>query len=505
MPLDANSLIPTIEWAALWPVVAVIGTGVVALIVEMLQPRRNNNLVASLSIAGLVAAGWLIALQLPAPSGETVGGMFLEDRLGLLLQLVMLGSAALCFLFSEPYLREKGAPFAEFYPLALWSLAGGMLMVATTDLLIMFLGLELLSISLYCLAGMSRNEARSEESAMKYFLLGSFATAFFLMGVAFVFGATGSLNLTAFAQLQAGASSENVPFAVLGLAFLLVGLGFKLALVPFHQWTPDVYQGAPTNVTAFMAAVSKVAAVGALVRVLWYAQAVQDVWFPILWALAIATMCVGNFAALVQTDVKRTLAYSSIAHAGYLLVGLLAAARAPEKVSLAAVVFYLASYAAMTVGAFAVVSLTASQGQENTRFHDVRGLWRRAPWAAGCLVVFLCSLIGIPLTGGFFGKLLIFQSALDAGLITLAVVLAVNSAVSAYYYLGILRAAFVAEEGAVPARIARPSYALNLACTLCLAAVLATGLAAGTFLTGLGLDGSRFPSETDVSMPQARR
>jgi NADH-quinone oxidoreductase subunit N len=442
------------------------------------------------SLLGLALAGWSIVQSMGQPASTSFAGMVTNDRFGQWLQLAMVGGAGLCVLFSEPYLREKGIPFAEFYPLSLWSLAGGMLMVGTTDLLAQFLGLEMLSISLYCLAGLSRKEGKSEESAMKYFLLGAFASAFLLLGIAMFYGATGSVNLADLSR----APADLRPYSVLAVTLLVVGLGFKMALVPFHQWTPDVYQGAPTNVTAFMAAVSKVAAVGALVRVLWHVVPLQSFWFPMLWVLAIATMCVGNLAALVQKDVKRTLAYSSIAHAGYLLVGVLSYFHAPSKVTLDATVFYLLSYSLMTIGAFAVVSLTASAGGEGTRFQDVRGLWRRAPFAAGCLVVFLCSLIGIPVTGGFFGKLLIFQNALDAGLTPLAVVLAVNSAVSAFYYLGILQAAFVADDGGVPARSARPSASLNLACTACLVGVFATGFLAGPLLGSLRMSEMGMPA-----------
>jgi len=482
--MNVNALIPTVDWRALAPFTIVVSTGIVALIIEMLRPRRNNNLVVGVSLVGLLVAGWSLFGMLGRTSGESFAGMVLNDRFGQILQLVMVGSCAVCFLFSEPYLREKRIPFAEFYPLALWSTAGGMLMVSSKHLLMVFLGLELLSISLYCLAGMSRYESKSEESALKYFLLGSFASAFLLMGIAFIYGETASLHLGRISEVLGAASAS--PLSTIGAAMVLVGLGFKLALVPFHQWTPDVYQGAPTNVTAFMAAVSKVAALGALVRFLWAIGTLDTVWFPLMWWVAVATMTVGNLAALVQNDVKRTLGYSSIAHAGYLLVGVLAAFSAPGRVSLDATAFYLISYAAMTIGAFAVISLTASGQHEGTRFYDVRGLWKRAPWAAGCLVVFLCSLIGIPITSGFFGKLLIFQAAFDAGLPTLAVLLAVNSAISAYYYLGIIQAAFVTEEGAVAPRLGKPSASLNLACAVCLAGVLGAGLFAGPLIQGMG-------------------
>lgn len=458
--------IPTIDWWTLAPIIVVVCTGIVGLVIEMLRPKRNNNAIVGVSLLGLVGAALTVLPQFSMAPGQTFAAMHLRDGLGLVLQLVLIGVAFLTVLFSEGYLREKRIAFGEFYPLVLWSTAGGMMMVTTTNLLMLFLGLEVLSIALYCLAGLSRSEQRSEEGALKYFLLGAFASAFLLFGIALIFGATGSIDMSALGYPLE--RLENLKgLHVFGLGFLLVGLGFKAALVPFHQWTPDVYQGSPTNVTAFMSGASKVAAFGALVRVLQAAAPVQEVWFPILAVLAVATMTLGNLVALAQKDVKRALGYSSVAHAGYVLVALLAHLQAPDKVPLATTVFYLAAYSLMTLGAFAVVSLVAEGGKEGTRFQDLQGLWKRAPFAVVCLVVFVASLIGVPPTGGFFGKLFIFKDAMTAGLTWLAIALAVNSAISVYYYLGILQAAFVSDEGALQNRAARPTAGLNLTVLAC--------------------------------------
>jgi NADH-quinone oxidoreductase subunit N len=466
--------IPQIDWATLLPVLVVMGTGVVALVIEMLVPRRNNNTVVAASLVGLGFAAYYVLPTFGARPEATLAGMVLRDHFGSLLQLLLIAVCAVCFLFSEQYLREKRIAFAEFYPLALWSTAGGMVMVSTTNLLMMFLGLEVLSISLYCLAGMSRRETKSEESALKYFLLGAFASAFFLYGIAFLYGASGSIDLAAVATATTNGLDELVGLAVVGVVLVVVGLGFKTALVPFHQWTPDVYQGAPTNVTAFMAAASKIAAFGALARVLFAAVAVQEYWVPVLWWMAILTMVVGNLYAIAQKDVKRILGYSSIGHAGYVLVGVLAHVHAPERVSLDAVVLYLAIYSLMTIGAFAVVTVVAKGGKEGTRLEDFNGLWRRSPLAAAAMVVCMFSLMGIPPFAGFLGKYYIFVGAVDAGLQPLAYVLALSSAVSVYYYWAIARACWIEDEGVAPAQTARVSPGLALTCLVCIAGLVGT-------------------------------
>jgi NADH-quinone oxidoreductase subunit N len=466
--------VPQIEWSMLLPIILVVGTGIVALTLEILQPKRNNNLIVGTSLAGLLVAAYFVVVQFGQEPAQTFGGMVLRDSFGLAIQLLLIGACFIAILLSEGYLREKRISFGEFYPLVLWSTSGAMIMASTTSLLMIFVGLEVLSIALYVLAGLARQESASEESAIKYFLLGAFASGFLLFGIAFYYGATGSLDLA----LMSRAIQEQGPqqgLLLFGLGLMLIGLGFKAAFVPFHQWTPDVYQGAPTNVTAFMAAGSKIAAIATLYRVLDAAQLMQQYWFPAMFWIAIVTMSVGNLIALVQRDVKRILAYSSIAHAGYILVGLLAHVKNPTEIGYQTTVYYLLGYTLMTVGAFAVVTLTARGGQEGTKLSDFHGLWRRSPFAAVALVIFMASLIGVPPTAGFVGKFMIFGDALSAGLAPLAIVLAVNSAVSVFYYLGIALAAFVAdEEDGV--EIARPGVGTLAATTICAAGVFAAVL-----------------------------
>lgn len=463
---------PQIEWAILLPIIVVVVTGIFALIVELAQPKRNNNLIVVVSLAGLLVAGYFVVAQYGQPPGDTFAGMATRDGFGLTMQLLLIGACFLAVLLSESYLREKRISFGEFYPLVLWSTSGAMIMASSQNLLMIFVGLEVLSIALYVLAGLARQESQSEESAMKYFLLGAFASGFLLFGIAFFYGATGSLDLAAFSSGLAIPSQKGL--LLFGVGLMLVGFGFKAAFVPFHQWTPDVYQGAPTNVTAFMAAGSKIAAIAALYRLLDAAQPLKEFWIPALFWIAILTMTVGNLVAVVQRDVKRILAYSSIAHAGYILVGLLAHAERPAEVGYGTTVYYLLSYGLMTVGAFAVVSLAAKNGQEGTTLNDFHGLWKRSPVTAAALVLFMASLIGVPPTAGFIGKFMIFGDAVTAGLIPLAIVLAANSIVSVYYYLGIAHAAFVSEDEG--SETAKTSAGIGLATGLCAVGVLACAL-----------------------------
>ncbi|MDI9636777.1 NADH-quinone oxidoreductase subunit N [Kamptonema cortianum] len=473
--------IPAIDWAIVMPTIVVICVGILGLLIEMVRPKQNNNLIVGVTLAGLGFAFYLLLGQLNRPTASTMGGLVYRDQFSVLLQLVMVGATGMCMLFSEAYLRQKRIAYGEFYPMALWSLSGGMIMVGTQSLLMLFVGLEVLSIALYCLAGMARAEQRSEESALKYFLLGAFASAFLLYGIAFIFGASGTIDLQALGQMYEGEPYSGL-LTLLGITMLIIGFGFKAGVVPFHQWTPDVYQGAPTNVTAFMSAVSKIAAVGALTRVLFAAIPHIDIWMPAMTVVAIVTMTLGNLVALVQRDVKRALAYSSIAHAGYLLVGVLAHVSDPEKVSLSSVVFYLVAYSLMTIGAFAVVSLTAKAGKEGTRTSDLRGLWKRAPFAAMALLICLVSLVGVPPTAGFFGKFAIFTDALAAGLTTLAIALAVNSAISAFYYWQIIKAAFIDEEPATGANFAPEGAGIKLTSVIAIVGVVFIGFFSGPVL-----------------------
>lgn len=462
---------PSIDWLMMAPVITVMITGIAALMVEVLQPKRSNGLIIGISLVGLAVAGWFLGVQFSLPDGKTFNGMVTRDITSLVLQGVLLATCFIVFLFSEGYLRQRRIPWGEFYPLALWSTAGGMIMVGTQNLLMIFLGLEVLSIALYVLAGMAREEARSEESAIKYLLMGAFASAFLLMGIAFYYGATGSVDLSKAALAADSGSLAVFQLLAVGVILMVVGVGFKMALVPFHQWTPDVYQGAPTNVTAFMAAASKAAAVGLMIRILTACITAPEFWLPAASVIAAITMVVGNAAALVQVDVKRILGYSSIANAGYVLTAIIVHCKVSHIVSLTPALFFMAAYTFTVLGTFAVLTLAAKNGKEGTRLDDLHGLWKRSPLAAGLLIVFLASQIGIPPTAGFFGKLLIFQGTVAADMTWLGIVLAVTSVLGAAYYLAILRACFVSEEGPVPSHSGPLTGGLKATLALCAAGV----------------------------------
>jgi NADH-quinone oxidoreductase subunit N len=477
---------PTIDWGMIAPVTIVMITGIVGLIIEMLRPKQNNNAIVVASLSGLGIAIALLFGQIGLADGSTLAEMVYRDRVGTILQMSLVGVAFLSILFSEGYLREKRIPFGEFYPLLLWSVSGAMIMVSTKSLLMLFIGLEVLSIALYVMAGLSRREAKSEESAIKYFLLGSFASGFLLYGISFIYGATGSLSLDAIAPAWEAARPDTKNLLIFGLGLIVIAFSFKSAFVPFHQWTPDVYQGAPTNVTAFMAAGSKIAAIGAFYRVMESAAPMKDIWIPALFWIAVATMTIGNLAAVVQKDVKRILGYSSISNAGYLLAALIAHLKMPDKIPATSVLFFLVNYSLMTLGIFAVISLVAARGKESTQLKDLNGLGKRHPLAAVALVLFVVALIGIPPTGGFFAKYMVFQDLLTADMLPLALVLAVNSVISVYYYLAIAYAAYVAEEGTMKPRIAPMNSGVQAATLICMAGVVIMGLMNSPIVDFLG-------------------
>lgn len=479
-----NFVPPEIDLTPILPLLIVALTGILALIVDMLPRRGNDNsLTAGVSLVGLLAAAATLGSQLGDNAYETAAGMIYVDTFGRAMQLLVVIGTGVSILFSESYLREKRISFGEFYPLVLWSAFGAMVMCASKNLLMLFLGLEVLSVSLYVLAGLSRTEAKSEESAIKYFLLGAFASGFLLYGIAFIYGGTGSIHLdmVRYGWLLGGAGVHGL--LLFGLGMMLIGLCFKASFVPFHQWTPDVYQGAPTNVTAFMATVSKIGAFAALWRVLEATTPLKDYWIPALGVIAALTMTVGNLVALSQKDVKRILGYSSISNAGYVLVGVLAYFKDPSKASLSTVAYYLFSYTLMTIGAFAVVSLTARDGKEGTRLSDLNGLYKRAPFAAVALVVFVASLIGIPPLAGFWGKFNIFVDAVNSGLTWLAIVLAINSAMSLWYYLALGYAAFVSDEDSDTAVPAKLTPGFTGAAAICVVGVIAAGFLISPILT----------------------
>jgi NADH-quinone oxidoreductase subunit N len=336
--------------------------------------------------------------------------------------------------------RQPEAYRGEFYPLVLFATAGMTLIVAAADLIVMFLALEILSLSLYVLTGITGRRG-SNEAAMKYFLLGAFSSAFFLYGVAMAYGATQSTKLAEIATALAGRTG-SMALALLAMAFLIVGFAFKVSAVPFHMWTPDVYQGAPNPVTAFMAAATKVAAFFALMRVLDVAlQPLSWDWTPVVWVLAALSIVVGSVLAIAQTDVKRMLAYSSIAHAGFILTGL----SAPGAAGIRAAAFYLIAYATMTLGAFGVVMLVAAKGEASTSLGSYQGLYKRSPALAALMSIFLLSLAGIPPTAGFVAKVSVFSAATGAGHWELALVGVIASVAAAFFYLRVIVFMFMRE------------------------------------------------------------
>jgi NADH-quinone oxidoreductase subunit N len=423
----------------------------------------------SLSLIGLVAAAIsVVGLWLSGASGaQGFNGMIVLDELRLGFTLVFLIVSALTVLVSMVWIEGERLPAGEFHSLLLFATVGMMLMAAGGDLVIVFLGLEILSIATYVMAGFRRTDVRSNESSLKYFILGSFSSAFLLYGIALIYGGTttnaglaGTTNIYLIAQRIP--DSQFPPLLFAGAAMMLVGFGFKIATAPFHVWTPDVYEGAPTPVTAFMAAGPKAAGFAAFMRVFIFAfpfavgagnrygAQLHLAWLSSLTVLAIMTMLVGNIVAIVQNNVKRMLAYSSIAHAGYALVGFIAAGAATEiddrNTAMTSVTFYLLTYAVMNIGAFVVVTLIARSGDRRTEVEDYNGIGFKSPVLAFSLSLFLLSLLGMPLTAGFMGKIVVFREAVRQGYVGLVVIAVVNTAISAYYYLRLIIVMFFRER-----------------------------------------------------------
>jgi NADH-quinone oxidoreductase subunit N len=434
-------VLPEIVWC---------GFGVILM---LLQPfLKNRQALTFLALIG-AAAGTLVTFF--AHFGSGFSGLVQFDWFSMFFHWLVGLVTFLVILASDSYLERENLDNAEFYALILFATAGMGVLASAQELLTAFIGLEMSSIASYILAGYRRDSVKASESAVKYFLLGSFATAFFLYGIALVYGVTGSTNLATLANADPSSNMLR-----LGLTLILVGLGFKVAAAPFQIWTPDVYEGAPTPVTALFSAGPKAATFALLLRIFSTVHAATDFWFWAFWILAVLTMFAGNLGALVQNNVKRMLAYSSIAHAGYTLVAFAAVTLVrsdPEAVApaYAAVLFYLASYALVSVGAFTVVSEIGGKGERYLTYDDYAGLGTRQPFAAAALSLFLLSLLGLPITAGFFGKLYIFTAAIKSNLLWLAILMAVNSIIGAYYYFRLIVVMYMHEhKGAVPADVA---------------------------------------------------
>jgi NADH-quinone oxidoreductase subunit N len=411
---------------------AIVITGMVVLMADLVLARDKKSPLVLISGIGAFISAFLAFICWDRQI-VGFGGTISADGFSLLFQMVLLVALLLSVLLSESYIQQKGINHGEYYALMLFSTSGAMLMAASRELIVMFIGLEILSIALYVLSGFARTEEKSEEAAVKYLLLGAFSSGFFLYGIALVYGGVHSTLLSALSV--ANGTPGTVPvYIAAGIAFLLIGLCFKAAIVPFHSWTPDVYQGAPTSVTAFMSVTAKLGAFAALISVAQATLPLSALWRDTVWGLAAATMIVGNVVALWQTDIKRMLAYSSIAHAGYILVGVLAA----NVEGHAAVLFYMLIYALMNLGAFGIVMLLGKTGEEFNAIADLDGLGHKQPLAASFMAIFMLSLAGIPPLAGFVGKFLLFQAAINAGYVGLAVVGLLASVVGVYYYLSVI-------------------------------------------------------------------
>jgi len=427
--------IQNVNLQAIMPSLVLCAFGMAILMVSVFSKRGSTTHVAWLSLAALVVTGFVTLSGWNNPQGGFAGSV-LFDNFATFFSMICLTAAGLTILMSDDYLKREGYPVSEYYPLILFTTAGAMWMASGTDLMTIFLGLEVLSVSLYVLAGFFRNQVRSNEAGLKYFFLGAFSTGFLLYGVALLYGVTGTTKLEGIAgYVRATPDSAMNTMFIAGGLLLLVGFLFKVAAAPFHMWTPDVYQGAPTPITAFMSAGPKAAAFAALMRVAIVGlDGMQAELSSLFWVLAVLTMTIGNFVALSQKDLKRMLAYSSISHAGYALVGLVAW----NAIGHSAILFYMLVYTFMNLGAFAVLVLIGKKGENNLTLDGIAGLGYKKPILGIVLTIFLFSLMGLPPTAGFIGKFYIFAGAIKAGYIWLAVLGILNSAVSLYYYLRVI-------------------------------------------------------------------
>jgi NADH-quinone oxidoreductase subunit N len=464
---------PITLWVLLPPLI-VLAAGGLVLLLDLLPPRESKAHLGGVALAGILGAlVAAVSLWLRGGDGRAFRDMVLLDSYALFFHLLICYASALVVMLSMDYLGRMGGESGEYYGLLLFSTAGMMLMASAGDLIVVFLSLELMSLSLYVLAGLFKTRLSSSEASMKYFLLGAFATAFLLYGIALIYGATGSTNLDRIAAAARGGD----PLLLVGLGLLLVGFGFKISSVPFHMWAPDVYEGAPTSITTLIATGSKAAAFAALIRVLVVAlRGAQPDWSALLWGVAALSMTVGNVVALAQSNLKRMLAYSSIAHVGYMLMGLVAGGSAGAG----AVLFYLLAYTFTTIGAFGVIALCARSGEEAVEVGDYAGLARRHPVLAVTLTLFLLSLIGIPPLAGFVSKFYLFGSAVRAGYLWLTVIAVLNSAIAAYYYLRVIVYMYMRDaegEGLVVA----PSFAGGLALAIALVGIVLLGVIPAPF------------------------
>jgi NADH-quinone oxidoreductase subunit N len=504
MPVLATVFVATkVNYGAVLPMLVVFGAGMLGVLVEAFAPRaRRYSLQVAIALAGLVAA--MVALGFAAgQQGSTLAGAVVIDGPALFLQGTILALSVLSVLAmaerfdgisadaftaqgasapgsaQESAAVRAGAATTEVFPLTMFCIGGMLLFPAAGDLLTMFIALEVLSLPLYILSGLaSRRRLLSQEASLKYFLLGAFSSAFFLFGSALLFGYAGSMDLSVISKAigtQSGMDGLLIP----GIALVLVGLLFKIGAVPFHSWTPDVYQGAPTPITGFMAACTKVAAFGAILRFIYVgvADSRWD-WSPVLWGVAILTMVVGAVLSVTQTDIKRLLAYSSIAHAGFVMTGLLAF----DKVGISAVMFYVVAYGFSTIAAFAIVSLVRDGGSEATHLSQWAGLGKNHPLVAGAFAFLLLAFAGIPLTSGFTAKFAVFSAAIGHGATPLAIIGVLSSAVAAFVYVRVVVLMYFSEPAGDTVRVVPPSILTTAAVSLGVLMTLVLGVLPGPLL-----------------------
>ncbi len=466
--------IPSINILVILPVIITLSTGVLIMLLDMVIPEEKKQW-----------APWLTAIGLALALAQTVGlwnynggtftpdgghSMVVLDSFASFLNVIFLLTGLLTVMMSVNYLRRSGIEQVEYYMLILFSLSGMMLMGMANDLILVFLSLELLSIPLYIMSGFAWPRAESEESAMKYFLLGAFSSSILVFGIALTYGAVGS---TALPEIMSGIGSAGV-LGMAGVAFMLVGFAFKVAAVPFHMWTPDVYEGAPTITTAFMSVGAKVGGFAALLRVLVTGLPdINEAWVGAIAILAVLTLVVGNVVAVMQTNIKRMLAYSSIAHAGYILIAVAASGSTQDGVGSS--LFYMLAYLFTTMGAFAIVIAVERQDGQGVMLDDYKGLAKRSPLIALAMAYFMLSLTGVPPTGGFSGKFFVFRAAIESDLLWLAVVGAVTSVISGYYYLRVVYLMYMFDgEGEI-----NSSLGLNTAVAVTILATLVLGFMPG--------------------------
>lgn len=470
--LNLNSV--GFSWLPIMPPLAVAFGAIVVMLVGVKADDEDSAGLGFIALVALLAA-FILTLFTFGQNVPAFNGSLVIDNFAGFFELLIEVAAALTVAMSLEYVAEAGLGGAEYYALMLFGVFGMMLLAAAGDLIVIFLGFETMSISVYALAGFLRRDPKSNEAALKYFLLGAFSTGFLLYGIALVYGAMGTIRLEPIrTALAAGLGVAN-PLLLLGLGLILIGFGFKVAAVPFHMWTPDAYEGAPTPITAFMAVGVKVAAFAGFMRIFMASFGpVSAHWSAVLWVIAAITMTVGNVIALVQDNIKRMLAYSAIAHAGYILVGMAAAGGQAGG----AILYYLLGYAFTNLGAFAIVIAVEQTraGQAGDDISDFRGLARTHPGLAAAMALFLLSLVGVPPLAGFVGKFYVFSAALNEGLVALVIIAAVNSVISAYYYIRVIVAMYMQEGEAAPAERLRPHPGLLISISAAVLAVIAIGV-----------------------------